>query len=464
MVSLSLCGRGGNGARRAGVGGVVGARRIERASRKLERVNRETEWDVLGGREFSDVMIGMEDATAAFYEEGGGYSGDYGREEDAAIREFWEREWGCSYDWRKREWRHTSNGKRFESEGEKRAKQLWIERKEEEEREAAAQAQAEAAAAAAAAAEEAAKSGFGMDWVNEYDDDAACGNTYECDWTDKGWTWNDGAGSGNWDEEYDVEAYERDVAYDDAAKAVALTALNVEGRGQREYCNSNNNNNNNNNNNSVDNNSNEEYGYVPRDIFPFPAPSSSAQAQARTHSAPAQVDVKVEVDADVKVEPSAPLPTMCCQGVLYLEEHTSEAGNPDWRMFIYYDECTRRYVVKGSRRSVTQLKKKGSNNASKSIYPDVRLSFRRSRDVLDYLSWCMNARPTCDLVMYAMGCDILRELGVDDLCRAKHYGQKTELYGYDAVSVRSRDLADQLHILRNIDWKYSSFDDVRTYV
>ena len=407
MVSLSLCGRGGNGVRRAGVGvgGVVGARRIERASRKLERVNRETEWDVLGEREFSDVMIGMEDATAAFYEEGGGYSGDYGREEDAAIREFWEREWGCSYDWRKREWRHTSSGKRFESEGEKRAKQSWIERKEEEEKEAA-----------AAAAEGAAKAGFGMDWVSEYDDGAASGTTYACDWTEKGWTWSDGAGGGQWDEEeYDVEACERDDA-----KAVALTGLTVEGRGQREYCNGN-------------------------------STGSSMQAQ----SAPAEVDVKVDD------EPIAPLPTTCCQGVLYLEEHTSEAGNPDWRMFVYYDECTRRYVVKGSRRSVKQSKKETSTSV-KSIYPDVRLSFRRSREVLDYLSWCMNARPTCDLVMYAMGCDILRELGVDDLCRMKPYGQKTELYGYDGLGVRSRDLADQLRVLRNIDWKYSSFDDVST--
>ena len=426
-------GRGGSGVRRAGVGGVVGARRIERVSRKLERTNRETEWDALGGREFSDVMIGMEDATAAFYEEGGGYSGDYGREEDAAIREFWEREWGCAYDRRKREWRHTSNGKRFESEGEKRAKQLWIESKEEEEAAAvaAAQAQAEAAAAAvaAAAAEKGcdAGAGFGMDWVNEYDD-----YDYECEWTDKGWTWSDGVGGGQWDEEYDVEAYERDEAYDNATRAneptVKLTGLNVEGRGQREYCNS---------------NSNEK-----------PEPT------------------QVEVEVDVDVAPSAPLPTMCCQGVLYLEEHTSEAGNPDWRMFIYYDECTRRYVVKGSRRSVNlsngadakttkQAKKK---SPVKSIYPDVRLAFRRSRDVLDYLSWCMNTRPKCDVVMYAMGCDILRELGVDELCRAKYYGQKTELYGYDGVSVRSRDLADQLRNIRNIDWKYSSFDDVRTYV
>jgi hypothetical protein len=52
-------------------------------------------------------MIEMEDATVEFYEEGGGFSTDYGIEEDAAIREFWSREWDAVYNWRKREWRHV---------------------------------------------------------------------------------------------------------------------------------------------------------------------------------------------------------------------------------------------------------------------------------------------------------------------------------------------------------------------
>lgn len=441
---VSLYGRGGNFLRRAACGG-GGARRIERVSRKLERVNQETEWEVLGEREFSDVMIGMEDVTSEFYEEGGGYSGDYGREEAAAIQEFWQREWGCSYDWRKREWRHTSNGKWFESEGEKRAKLLWIERKEEEEEAAfsaavdcvaaAAAAEEVAAAAAAAAAEEVAKAqraepGFGMDWVNEYDDDAAYGygnkHKHECDWTETGWVWSDGTYGGQWDEEYDLEAYEREVVYDDAnERIVKLVGLNAEAHCQRE------------------------------------APSASVASVASAASAATTVD-------DDGTLTATSIATMCCQGVLYLEEHTDEAGNPDWRMFIYYDECTRRYVVKGSRRSVKdsndakQKQTTKKNSASKSIYPDVRLAFRRSRDVLDYLAWCMNPQPKCDVVMYAMGCDVLRDLSVNELCRMRSYGQKTELYGYDGVSVRSRDLADQLYILRNIDWKYSNFDDVRT--
>jgi len=83
-----------------------------------------------------------------------------------------------------------------------------------------------------------------------------------------------------------------------------------------------------------------------------------------------------------------------------LEEHTAEPGNPDWRMFIYYDEGKRRYIVKGSRRSVA-----AAGTGRKTAYPDVRLAFRRSSEVLDYLTWCMNARPTCDMVMYAMCCD-----------------------------------------------------------
>jgi len=357
----------------------VSGRRIERVSRKLERLNRDTPWYDLDEAAFSDVMLQMEDATADFYEEGGGFSSDYGREEDAAIREFWEREWGCVYDWRKREWRYTATGKRFESEGEKQAKLIWVERVEEEERNVAT---------------EPAETGpvqdwSGLDWIKEYD------AYHDYGWYDKGWCVTDAA----------------DACPDAAAGAgntcVAGTQL-------------------------VDLNLN-------------------LNTTARAVDADAQVKVEVEVEPP-EAEPEAT--HVCCQGVLYLEEHTAEPGNPDWRMFIYYDEGKRRYIVKGSRRSVVS----GTRTGRKTAYPDVRLAFRRSSEVLDYLAWCMNVRPTCDMVMYAMCCDTVDALSVAELCAMKPYGRKTELYGYDAMRVRFADLRDQLYVLRTVDWKYSSFD------
>ena len=96
----------------------------------LERINRDTRWDSLSQDQVSSVLIRMEDATVNFYE-----SATWNRKEHSAIQEFWDRNWGCTYDWKKREWRYTASGKRFESEGEKRAKRVWEEEEQEQEQE-----------------------------------------------------------------------------------------------------------------------------------------------------------------------------------------------------------------------------------------------------------------------------------------------------------------------------------------
>jgi len=344
----------------------VSGRRTERVSRKLERLNRDTPWYDLDEAGFSHVMLQMEDATVDFYEdeEDGGFSGDYGREEDAAIREFWEREWGCVYDWRKREWRYTATGQRFESEGEKQAKLIWVERVEEEERNAATE-PAEPGPVTAA------QDWSGLDWIKEYD------SYHDYGWYDKGW------------------------------------------------C-------------------------VTNETDAVPCKTNGGSGGSGSSTCVAGVTLTQLSDLNAHTA------EITYHGVLYLEEHTDEPGNPDWRMFVYYDEGKRRYIIKGSRRSVVARAGAGRKTA----YPDVRLAFRRSSEVLDYLAWCMNVRPTCDVVMYAMRRDTVEALSVDELCVMKPYGQKTELYGYDAMRVRVADLRDQLYVLRAIDWKYSSFDGV----
>jgi hypothetical protein len=379
----------------------------ERVSRKLERINRDTEWYALTEREFSEVMLGMEDATAGFYEGGGEFSQD-----DAAIQEFWAREWGCTYNWLKREWRHTSSGKRFESEGEKRAKLAWVERKAEEEAQAQAQAEAEAAALQQQQEQQAQQAqqqlgyayGYGMEWVSEYDDAYGTNYNYDCEYD--GWCELSDADERHADERHADEAY---------AHAAATVAT---------------------------------------------APSTGP---ALTSGQDLEVDdARAEASAEARAEARArePLPVVRCQGVLYLEELADGVvGGTDWRIFIYYDDRTRRYVVRGSRRTPRRTR-------PKTVYPDTLLSFRRKSEVLDYLGWCMNVRPVCNVVMYAMNRDALLDpaFTVDRMVRMTPYGQKTELYGYDGLGVRSRDLADQLYILRSIDWTHSSFDDVRTYV
>jgi hypothetical protein len=90
--------------------------------------------------------------------------------------------------------------------------------------------------------------------------------------------------------------------------------------------------------------------------------------------------------------------------------------------------------------------------------PEIRLAFQYRSDVLDYLAWCMNTRPTCNMAMYAMCCESVATLRVDELLSSR--GKKTELYGYDNIRIRTADLREQLAVLRGLDSTYSNFDDI----
>jgi hypothetical protein len=280
-------------------------------SQTLERINHDTQWDSLSQDQVSSVLIRMEDATVNFYE-----SENWNRKDHKAIQEFWDREWGCTYDWKKREWRYTASGKRFESEGEKRAKWGWEKRIDDQEREQEQEQQQ--------------LSWSGVDWISAYDS-----------YHDHGWY------------------------------------------------------------NTMETKHESESG---------PATTSAATCA-----------------------------TTNCQAVLYIEELSADSGTPDWRMFIHYSPNSNRYIITGTR---------GIRTGS------LRLAFRYRSDVLDYLSWCMNSRPTCNMTMYAMCCESVATLsGVDS--RSK----KTELYGYDNIRIRTADLREQLAVLRGLDLTYSTFDD-----
>ena len=305
-------------------------------SQTLERINRDTRWDSLSQEQVSSVLIRMEDATVNFYE-----SATWNHKEHAAIQKFWDSEWGCTYDWTKREWRCTASGKRFESEGEKRAKRVWEERVQEQEQD---QDQHQ---------DQSVATWSGVDWISAHDS-----------YHDYGW--------------YDANSKNKNES-EPAATATAATA------------------------------------------------TATATAAAATAAAAS---------------------TTNCQTVLYIEEHS---GDPGWRMFIHYNANSNRYIINGTRR-VSSVPRTAST-----IYPDIRLAFRYRSDVLDYLAWCMNTRPTCDMMMYAMHSDIVPALSVDKL---HTYRKKTELYGYIGIQLRTADLREQLAVLRGLDTTYSNFDDI----
>ena len=148
--------------------------------------------------------------------------------------------------------------------------------------------------------------------------------------------------------------------------------------------------------------------------------------------------------------------TTKCQTVLYIEE-LSNANNddPDWRMFIHYNHNSNRYIINGTRGNGHDG---GLRGVLAAPLPEIRLAFRYRSDVLDYLAWCMNTRPACNMAMYAMCCDAVTTLtGVDQLSDC---GKKTELYGYDKIRLRTADLREQLAVLRGLDSTYSTFDDI----
>jgi hypothetical protein len=306
-------------------------------SQTLERINRDAQWDSLSQEQVSSVLIRMEDATVNFYE-----STTWNRKEHSAIQEFWDREWGCTYDWKKHEWRYIASGKRFESEGEKRAKRVWEERVDDEEQEQQEQQEQQQ--------EQDQSSWSGVDWLSAYDS-----------YHDYGW--------------YDKMTEQKQVTTTTAATTTATAAT-----------------------------------------------------------------------------------TTKCQTVLYIEElSNANTGDPDWRMFIHYNHNSNRYIINGTR---------GNGHAGGlrgAPLPEIRLAFRYRSDILDYLAWCMNSRPKCNITMYAVCCDSVATLSaatlsVDELLSSR--SKKTELYGYNDIQLRTADLREQLAVLRGLDSTYSNFDFV----
>jgi hypothetical protein len=300
-------------------------------SQTLERINRDTQWDSLTQDQVSSVLIRMEDATVNFYES---ETWNWNRKEHRAIQEFWDREWGCTYKWKKREWRYTASGKRFESEGEKRAKRVWEERIDDEEQEQQEQDQQDQS------------SWSGVDWLSAYDS-----------YHDYGW--------------YDKMTEQKQVTTATAATTTATTTATR------------------------------------------------------------------------------------CQTVLYIEELPNDSGTPDWRMFIHYNHNSNRYIINGTRGNEHAG---GLRGVLAAPLPEIRLAFQYRSDVLDYLAWCMNTRPACNMAMYAMCCESVATLRVDELLSSR--SKKTELYGYDNIRIRTADLREQLAVLRGLDSNYSNFDDI----
>ena len=137
-----------------------------------------------------------------------------------------------------------------------------------------------------------------------------------------------------------------------------------------------------------------------------------------------------------------------CQPVLYFEELTDVQGDPDWRAFIYYDARIRRFVLKGTRRSLRATSKK-------TRYPEVKLCFRSSRELANYLR--SSTDNAVNVTMFAMPAATVRDATFAEIYALPARGCKTELFGYDRTRPSYSTWVDDLCILRDVDACHSNF-------
>jgi hypothetical protein len=178
--------------------------------------------------------------------------------------------------------------------------------------------------------------------------------------------------------------------------------------------------------------------------------AEQARAQKELAEAQAYLDSfdytsEEEEEEEEEVQPPTQVP---CQGVLYIEELTNTKGDPDWRAFIYYDARIRRYVLKGTRRSLRATGKK-------TVYPEVTLCFRSSRELARYL--CSSTDSLLNVTMYAMSCGALAGSTFGELYTQPLRGYKTELFGYDSTRPRYSTFVDYLSMVRDLDAGHSTF-------
>ena len=136
-----------------------------------------------------------------------------------------------------------------------------------------------------------------------------------------------------------------------------------------------------------------------------------------------------------------------CQPVLYIEELTDVQGDPDWRAYIYYDARIHRYVLKGTRRSLRATSRK-------TVYPEVKLCFRSSRELASFL---YSSTDTLDVSMLAMPSATVRDATFAELYALPARGCKTELFGYDQTRPRYSTFVNYLRIVRDVDASHSTF-------
>ena len=376
--------------------------------------NNNTNWNALSRKEFHDIMIRMESITAQHYEDFG-----TGHHRSAAIKQFWADEWGCEYLPETGQWFDLVSNNVFQSQTEKaQAKAEKAEKK---------------ALSKAKKALEKAKKAKALE--NQYNDE---------------------------EEELYRQALEAKVKKEEedelhmqaeivmlAEHAIAKSLKAQKARGQQAQK-------------ALEDQIRKQQQQQQYDYDDWYDAEEEAYAEAYAKARAAADELKEnqeqqEAEAylaahdqnqnqNQEQEQELIQERIACQPVFYFEELTKVKGDPDWRAYIYYDAGIRRYVFKGTRRSVLACNKKTQ-------YPEVKLCFRSSRELANYV--CSSTDNIMNVTMFAMTSAVIKDATFAELCTAR--GCKTELFGYDRTRPRYSTFVDYLRMTRDVDAGHSTF-------
>ena len=396
---------------------------------ELRWFNDNTSWDTLSRKEFREIMIRMETITVQFYNDFGGRCTSTSRctypGRHTAIKQFWADEWGCEYVPETNEWLDLATGSVIRSETEKKAEKDENKALKKERR--------------------ALKKAENKKKQSQYNDEEEEVYVQAAQKQQPPQTYRS-----RFDAE--EEAYEKAYAVAQSAQSQSEKAQS-EAQTQKAQK-------------TLEDqvrllNHQQHQQLCDYDAWYDAEEEAHAEAYAKAHAqaalereqkeAQAYLDsfTYLEEEEEEEEEPiQAPTTRVSCQAVLYIEELTNIKGDPDWRAYIYYDERIRRYVLKGTRRSVRATSKK-------TAYPEVKLCFRSSHELASYLR--SSADSDLNVTMYAMSSATVKDATFAELYALPVYGYKTELFGYDETCPRFSTFVNYLRMIRDIDVTHSTF-------
>ena len=389
---------------------------------ELQWYNDNTNWDALSRKEFREIMILMETVTVQFYNDTTGRCTYPSRH--VAIKQFWADEWGCEYLPESGLWLDLATNTVIKSETEKKA-------------------QRDAKKAITKAEKKALKEAL----HNQYNDEEEEVYVQAAQKQQQPQTYRS-----RFDAE--EEAYEKAYAGAQSAQSQSQKAQS-EAQTQKAQK-------------ALEDQVKQQNQKQQQQAYDawFDAEEEAyaeAYAQARLQEEQKAQEQKAQEQKaqEQKAQDEAqayldsftysdeePTTRVSCQAVLYIEELTETKGDPDWRAYIYYDARIRRYVFKGTRRSLRATSKK-------TVFPEIKLCFRSSRELAHYL--CSSTDSLLNVSLFAMASATVRDATFAQLYALPARGCKTELFGYDETRPRYSTFVNYLCMVRDIDATHSTF-------